>query len=201
MHPKFISCFLTPTELPGLPVFNEDEQLLNFLIKAQYLTVTDWKGEDEAFQIGNFMKTRLNALSPGLALDIEGGYQLLHGRAGSLDTGDGIPFLLKAFQDLLLKEGFTIVQLDRGNDSYYIGLVFSRNLKDLKKQSSKFWRWKAFGELSGEVLYTVNCSCGGMNVWQVKRGEIITEDLCQDCGKEIFDKDGKSTFEVIREYI
>ena len=54
---------------------------------------------------------------------------------------------------------------------------------------------------SGEVLYTVNCDCGSMNIWQVKRGETITDDVCQDCGKQIFDEKGNSSFQVIKDYI
>ena len=201
MNPTFIPYFFTPAEQTGLPSFKDDEALLNFLIDRKYLTVTDWKGEEEPFQIGHFIQGRLGNLKVDSIFEIENVYQLMQKQSGDLNTGDSVPFLLKQFQALVKKEGFTIVLLDRGNDSYYIGVAFTRHLKDLKKKSNDFWRWRAFGDSSGEVLYTVNCSCGSMNVWQVKRGEIITEDNCQNCGKEIFNKDGKSTFEIIREYV
>ncbi|SEW45656.1 DUF6630 family protein [Chitinophaga arvensicola] len=201
MNLKFVPYFFTAAEQAALPSFNHDQEVLDFLIDSGYLTVTDWKAEDEPYQIGHFIRKRGGELNAGATFDIESIYQLLQEQVGSMAPGDSIPFLLEQFQALVEEAGLSIVSLNRGNDSYYIGLVPTRDLKQLKKQSDDFWNWKAFGDLSGEVLYTVYCSCGSMNVWQVKRGDIITEDTCQDCGREIFDKEGKSTFEVIRDYI
>ncbi|NML38686.1 hypothetical protein HHL17_15870 [Chitinophaga sp. G-6-1-13] len=202
MNATFLRYLVLPEEEKLLSTATDDEQLLDALLKQQYLTVTDWKGEDTPRQIGNFLQARLHALKPGFHLDIDSVYTSMEAEASGFEAGDGIPFLLTSFQTLLEEEGFIIVLLDRGNDSYYIGLIPGNNKKNLKKQSTPLGKWRAFGELSGEVLYTVYCSCGSMNVWQVKRGELIDEEgTCERCGQEIFDKKGKTSFPVITEYI
>ncbi|WP_343746212.1 hypothetical protein [Chitinophaga sp.] len=202
MNAKFLRYLVLPEEEKQLSTATDDEQLLEFLLQHQYLTVTDWKGEEQPGQIGNFLQGRLHAFKPDAHLDTNGVYASMQAEAGGFKAGDSIPFLLTSFQALLEEEDFVIVLLDRGNDSYYIGLIPDKNKKDLKKQTTPLGKWRAFGELSGEVLYTVYCSCGSMNVWQVKRGELIDEGgNCEDCGKEIFDKNGQTTFKVITEYI
>ncbi|NQX56842.1 hypothetical protein HQN86_24710 [Pedobacter panaciterrae] len=70
----------------------------------------------------------------------------------------------------------------------------------LKKQSDEFWKFREFGTSSGEVLYTVYCTCGSMNMWQLKRGELLVDDVCQDCGKLLFDAKGEASLPVIKEY-
>jgi len=201
MNPNFISIIINNSEQNDLPSWSEDQQLLRLLIDQKYIMVVDWKAEEEPFQIGNFLKDRLQALAPDVSLPFDLVYQKLEAQKNDLEIGESIPLILKEFQLILKKSGFTLVLLDQGNDSYYIGLIDSKDLKNLKKQSTDFWRWKGLGDLSGEVLYTVYCSCGHMNVWQVKRGEIITDDVCENCNREIFDQEGKSTLEVIKDFI
>ncbi|MEZ2442782.1 hypothetical protein AB6805_13755 [Chitinophaga sp. RCC_12] len=183
--------------------FTNDQELLDYLLKHQILLLVDWKGEEDEQQIGRFLQGRAAVLSPGATLDLETPYAKLKDEIDrrNIQTGDSVPFLLKKFQAQQKTTGLTVVLLDRGNDSYYIGLMKQSDTKELKKQTDLDGKFVVFGSLSGEVLYTVNCSCGSMNVWQVKRGEIITEDVCQDCGKELFDKEGKSPFQIIKDYI
>lgn len=202
MNANFLRYLVLPEEEKQLSTVTDDEQLLDALLQHQYLTVTDWKGEETTGQIGNFLQARLNVLQPGLQLDIDSVYTSMEAEASGFAAGDSVPFQLRSFQTALDEEGFLIVLLDRGNDSYYIGLISDKNKKNLKKQATPLGKWRAFGDLSGEVLYTVYCTCGSMNVWQVKRGELIDEEgNCSDCGKEIFDKKGQTTFPVITDYI
>ncbi|RPD38039.1 DUF6630 family protein [Chitinophaga barathri] len=190
---------LNPDELSALAKAESDHELLDCLIREKYLLVVDWKGEEEASQIGKFLQSRATALIPGTLINIGDAYAAMEKE--ELSVGDAVPFLLKHFQQILKKLKLTIILLDQQNDSYYIGLVKDDGLKDLKKQNDEFWKFSAFGSSTGEVLYTVNCDCGSMNVWQLKRGEPLTDDVCQDCGKELFDKEGNASLPVIREYI
>lgn len=201
MNANFLRHLVLPEEEKQLSAAQDDEQLLDALLKHRYLLMIDWKGEEEPNQIGDFLKTRAAAFKPGFDVDTESVYRSLQEEAAGFEPGDSVPFLLKSFQQLLKKEKLAIVQLDRGDDSYCISLTTDKNAKDLKKQSSEVWAWRPAGQGTGEVLYTVYCSCGSMNVWQVKRGEVITESNCDDCNREIFDKDGKSSLPVQKEYI
>ncbi|SKA29049.1 hypothetical protein SAMN04488128_10353 [Chitinophaga eiseniae] len=201
MNANFLRYLLLPEEEKQLTAAQDDEQLLAALLKHRYLLMIDWKGEEEPGTTGDFLKARAAALKPGFDLDTASVYEALQEEAAGFEPGDSVPFLLKSFRQLLKKEALVIVELDRGDDNYYISLTTDKKAKDLKKQSTGFWTWRPAGQGTGEVLYTVYCTCGAMNVWQVKRGEVITEGACDDCNREIFDKDGKSSLPVLRDYI
>lgn len=201
MNANFLRYLVLPEEEKQLSASQNDEQLLDTLLKRGYLLMIDWKGEEEPGQIGDFLKAKAAALQPGFDLDTASVYKMLQKEAGTFEPGDSVPFLLKSFQKLLKKEGLVIVQVERGDDSYYISLTTDKNAKALKKNATDDWKWRSAGEGTGEVLYTVHCPCGCMNVWQVKRHEKITEDTCEDCGREIFDKDGHSSLPVLKDYV
>ncbi|MGN7721581.1 DUF6630 family protein [Chitinophaga sp. 22620] len=190
---------LNPDELAVLGKPGNDRELLDCLIREKYLLVVDWKGEDEPGAIGNFLQNRAAALIPGTKFNTSEAYSEL--AKEELAVGDAVPFLLAHFQKRLKRIKLTIILQDQQNDSYYIGLVKEESVKDLKKQNDEFWNFTVFGSLTGEVLYTVNCDCGSMNVWQLKRGEPLTDDTCQDCGKVLFDKEGNASLPVIKEYL
>lgn len=133
MNPNFISIIINNSEQNDLPSWSEDQQLLRLLIDQKYIMVVDWKAEEEPFQIGNFLKDRLQALAPDVSLPFDLVYQKLEAQKNDLEIGESIPLILKEFQLILKKSGFTLVLLDQGNDSYYIGLIDSKDLKNLKK--------------------------------------------------------------------
>jgi len=198
MNIKFLPYLLSSTELADI---NEtsDESLLNALLKRNKLLEVDWKGEQNKYEIGDFIKVRAQQFQSKKAFDFTAAYE----NAGSKrkEPGDFIPILIKNIQAELKKDGLEVVQLDRGNDSYYLGLIKQENSKALKKANDDFWKFRQFGSQTGEVLYTVYCRCGSMNVWQLKRGELLSDDTCENCGTVIFDEKGHSEFEVIRDYI
>lgn len=189
---KFASC-----------AFNDQHTALQYLLDEHILLMVDWKGEEQEFMIGRFLQQRISVLAPGNKLNIEAPYAKLRAEQskGNFLPGDAVPFLLKQFQKQLKPVGLAIVLLDSGNDNYYIGLSLQGDLKKITSNNPGTWSYVAFGSKTGEVLYTVNCSCGSMNVWQLKRGELLTDDHCQECGKELFDKAGKTSIPVIKDYI
>ncbi|WP_029274576.1 DUF6630 family protein [Pedobacter borealis] len=205
MDTKFSQLLMTPEEQNAMvqESFASHQELLTYLLDHCILLQVDWKGEEEEQQIGRFLQDRAAILLPGTSIDIETPYTKLREAVseGNIDVGDSVPLLLKNFQSQQKKTDLTVVLLDIGNDSYYIGLIKQSDTAKLKKQAGLGWRFTAFGSLTGEVLYTVNCDCGSMNVWQVKRGEKLTDDVCQDCGKQIFDEEGHSSFQVVKDYI
>ena len=183
--------------------FIDQHAALQYLLDEHILLMVDWKGEEQEFMIGQFFQQRILVLTTENKLNIEAPYAKLSTEQSKSNflPGDAIPFLLKEFQKQLKPVGLAIVLLDLGNDSYYIGLSHQGDLKKITSNKPGTWPYVAFGSKTGEVLYTVNCSCGSMNVWQLKRGELLTDDYCQDCGKELFDKAGKASMPVIKDYI
>ncbi|HWV73013.1 MAG TPA: hypothetical protein VN040_14930 [Pseudosphingobacterium sp.] len=183
--------------------FKDRHELLQYLLDRRILLIVDWKGEEQEFDIGSFLQQRASILEPGAALDINSAYNKMHVEiaAGHLHPGDTVPFLLKVFCKQLKSASLGVVLLNLGNDNYYIGVARLQDMKQLTANAADFWQYLAYGAKTGEVLYTVNCSCGGMNVWQLKRGVLLTDDYCEHCGKELFDKEGKPSMPVIKDYI
>lgn len=201
MKNQFLSFLLSEQEIQNFTKQVDqlsDDDLLRALLSKQYMLEVDWKGGETRFNIGKFLEQRAAMLGTNIDLDLENTYPLAEQDAK--EPGDFIPALLSRFQKTFKREGINIVLLDRGNDSYYIVVALEKDTKLLQKSSDDFWRFNVFGSLRGEVLYTVNCTCGSMNVWQLKRGEPLTDDVCQDCGKVLFDKAGNATLPVIRDY-
>ncbi|MFU1856661.1 hypothetical protein ACK8HY_06535 [Sphingobacterium sp. NGMCC 1.201703] len=181
--------------LPTEEFSNED--MLNYLLDHQFLLQIDWKGESYLNEIGSFLQQRAIAFKTEATFDFTAAYKMANDQA--VTPGDFIPALLKALNHELKNKGLEIVQLDLSNDSYYIGVM--EKSKQIKKASDEFWRFKPWGSQTGEVLYTVYCSCGSMNVWQLKMGESLSDDSCQECGTVIFDSEGNSIFKVSKDYI
>lgn len=176
-----------------------NEDMLNYLLDHQFLLQIDWKGESYLNEIGSFLQHRAIAFNPEATFDFTDAYKMANDQV--VTPGDFVPSLLKASNHELKNKGLEIVQLDLGKDSYYVAVMEKSNSKQIKKASDEFWQFKPWGSQTGEVLYTVYCSCGSMNVWQLKMGESLTDDTCQECGTVIFDSEGNSIFKVSKDYI
>lgn len=172
---------------------------LNYLLDNRFLLQIDWKGESYLNEIGNFLQERAISFNSEAAIDLTSAYKMANEQAAT--PGDFVPAVLKASNNVFKNKGFEIVLLDLGNDSYYVAVIEKKNSKQIKKVSDEFWKFRLWGSQTGEVLYTVYCSCGSMNVWQLKIGESLTDDACEECGTVIFDSHGNSTFKVSKDYI
>lgn len=196
---------LTPKELSLLSGnFIDNNELFDRLIKEKVILAVDWSGEENEFEIGHFLQDRLQQLEIVTPFDFKAAYTELDQKivTGNMERGDAVFFILKSYQKRLKKEGLDICLVDRKNDTYYLILLKDAQVKKIKKLKDHFWKILPFGAASGEVLYTINCSCGSMNVWQLKRSEAApTDDYCQDCGKMLFDKDGNALMAVEKDYI
>lgn len=198
---KILEKLLAPKEVSAYQENSlRNQELLDFLIKKRVVLDIDWAGESEKTEIGSFLQYRLNQFENGLQLDLYEVYRLLEQE--EMERGDGVPFILSYYEPVLKKAGFAIHLVGLMTDTYYLVLLPELFAKELKKIKDPFWKFSPFGSTSGEVLYTVNCSCGSMNVWQLKRHEPApANDHCQDCGKMLFDQGGNALLPVEKDYI
>ncbi|RPE14257.1 hypothetical protein EGT74_12365 [Chitinophaga lutea] len=197
---KPLEKLMSPQEITALPKTASDADLLDHLLKEKIVLVVDWSGEEENSRIADFLRHRLQQFGSKAIVDAEGAYAQLEKKQP--ERGDAVPLLLQYFQKGLKKEGFVICQLDRQNDAYYILLAPDKVAKELKKAKDAYWNVAPFGQKTGEVLYTINCTCGSMNVWQLRRSEPApADDYCENCGKMLFDKDGNALLTVEKDYI
>lgn len=155
-----------------------NEDMLNYLLDHQFLLQIDWKGESYLNEIGSFLQHRAIAFNPEATFDFTAAYKMANDQV--VTPGDFVPSLLKASNHELKNKGLEIVQLDLGNDSYYVAVMEKSNSKQIKKASDEFWQFKPWGSQTGEVLYTVYCSCGNMNVWQLKMASHLPMTLVRN---------------------
>ncbi|PUV25053.1 MULTISPECIES: DUF6630 family protein [Sphingobacterium] len=200
MKTTAFSYIISAEEQQNLPAEKfSDDDMLNYLLDNRILLQIDWKGESYLNEIGSFLQDRAIAFGSEASMDFTPAYQMANEQA--VTPGDFVPALLKASNDELKNKSFEIVLLDLGNDSYYVAVIEKENSKRIKKAGDNFWNFRPWGSQTGEVLYTVYCSCGSMNVWQLKMGESLTDDTCEECGTVIFDSQGNSKFKVSKDYI
>ena len=53
-----------------------------------------------------------------------------------------------------------------------------------------------------QILYVINCECGEMSVWQLDADEPSPRDeVCEVCGRALFDADGNAMQPLEKEFI
>ena len=109
------------------------------------------------------------------------------------DRGEQVPAILRAVDGALAGAGLALGELRSGDDTYRVG-VMRRT-----RASSRVW---GLDRPSHEVLYTIVCPCGGMNVWQLPEAEGKPGDgECDSCGLNLFDPAGTPIVPMVVENV
>ena len=170
--------------------------------------VLDWAGEDETGELGKFISSRLGALQSGVALECDKIYAKLEKEAKKegFERGDASLFLMNEFQKALKKNDFRLFTLDLHSDAYYLLVAHKDAEKDFKKLGKReelFWDIAPWGKRrKRQILYVINCECGEMSAWQLDADEPSPRDeVCEVCGRVLFDADGNAMQPLEKEFI
>ena len=201
---------LTAGETGGFEKTGEmnDGEFLNALIAKGLVWMLDWAGEDETGELGKFISSRLDALQSGVALECDKIYAGLEKEAQKEDfkRGDASLFLMNEFQKALKKSDFRLFTLDLHNDAYYLFIAHKNAERDFKKMAKReelFWDIAPWGKRrKRQILYVINCECGEMSAWQLDADEPSPRDeVCEVCGRVLFDADGNAKQPLEKEFI
>lgn len=180
--------FLAPTE-QGVALGTGDPE--SGLIDRGLVEVVDWSGEDEPGQIAQFVVRRLDAF--GIAPDTADAVRTAAAAAVDvdLDRGEHVPAILSAIDAVLEGTAVAIGELRRGDDTYVIGVMRRTDA------SREAWGLDGAGQ---ELLYMIDCPCGGMNMWQLpSESPKPDEGECDFCGRALFDSSGVPIFPMTSE--
>ena len=162
----------------------------------------------ETGDVGKFISSRLGALQSGVVLECDKIYARLEKEAKKEDfeRGDASLFLMNEFQKALKKSDFRLFTLDLHSDAYYLLIAHKDAEKDFKKLGKReelFWDIAPWGKRrKRQILYVINCECGEMSVWQLDADEPSPRDeVCEVCGRVLFDADGNAMQPLEKEFI
>jgi hypothetical protein len=158
------------------------DDVVDSLIREGVLLQIDWSGEDRPGQVVQFVAGRVAAFGKdsGIVAAVESA--AVEAVGADMERGEHVPALLRAVDDALAVAGLALGELRSGDDTYRVG-VMRRT-----RASSRAW---GVDRPSPELLYTVVCPCGAMNVWQLPRTEAKPADgECDSCGLNLFDSAG-----------
>ncbi|MFE4501312.1 hypothetical protein ACFRFQ_15760 [Rhodococcus sp. NPDC056743] len=174
-----ITVFLAAAER-GLPLDVDDMPAT--LVQVGILLPIDWSGEGSAGHISQFVVRRVGAFGKGHAVVAAVESAARDAASSDFARGEHVPGILRAVDDALAAAGLALGELRSGDDTYRIG-VMRRT-----KASSRAW---GLDRPSPELLYTIDCPCGGMNVWQLPKTESKPDEGdCDSCGRTLFDSAG-----------
>ncbi|MGW5570411.1 DUF6630 family protein [Nocardia thailandica] len=152
------------------------------LIRLGVLLPVDWAGEETAGQIAEFVAARVAAFGKGRA--VVAAVESAAGRAAQadLDRGAQVPAILRAVDEALAGAGLALGELRSGDDTYRIGVM--------RRTTTAVRAW-GLDRPASELLYIIDCPCGGMNVWQLPETETAPDEgACDSCGRDLFDPAG-----------
>ncbi|QKT11566.1 DUF6630 family protein [Rhodococcus sp. W8901] len=174
-----LAFFLAAAER-GFPLDVDDA--VAYLIQAEVLLPVDWSGEERTGQISQFVARRVEAFGEGRAVVAAVESAAMEAAGADLERGAHVPAILRAVDDALAPAGLALGELRSGDDTYRVGVMRRTTA------SSQAW---GLDRPSTELLYIIDCPCGGMNVWQLSRTEPKPDEgECNSCGRNLFDPAG-----------
>ncbi len=113
---------------------------------------------------------------------------------------------MNEFQKALKKSDFKLFTLDLHSDAYYLLIAHKDAEKDFKKLGKReelFWDIAPWGKRrKRQILYVINCECGEISAWQLDADEPSPRDeVCEVCGRVLFDADGNAMQPLEKEFI
>ncbi|MEV6139154.1 hypothetical protein AB0L63_24450 [Nocardia sp. NPDC051990] len=161
------------------------------LIQEGVLLPVDWSGEGWPGQISQFVVGRVAAFGKDRAVVAAVESAAREAAGADLERGEHVPAILRAVDDALAPVGLALGELRSGDDTYRVGVMRRTTA------SSRAW---GLDRPSPELLYIIDCPCGGMNVWQLPRTEAKPDEgECNSCGQDLFDPAGTSIVPMLVE--
>ncbi|WP_067720892.1 DUF6630 family protein [Nocardia yamanashiensis] len=160
----------------------DGDEVVDSLIREGILLPVDWSGEERTGQIAHFVAGRVVAFGKDRAVVAAVESAAEQASAADLDRGEHVPAILRAVDEALASAGLALGELRSGDDAYRIGVMLRTRASNLA--------W-GVNRPSLELLYVIDCPCGGMNVWQLAATEAKpAEGECDSCGRNLFDSAG-----------
>lgn len=176
----------------------QEGAMLNFLLKNKILFQVDANAEHLDNETISFIVKRMNTLGKELLLDEKKLDKKVSKaiKKEKIDRSDALPYLINQVRKKLPKD-YTICNLERGDESYYIGVLKKKEMKKLGKLDLDFGVFHKFKDLlDQDPFYVIECSCGATYIWETQEDNLDpTNGVCHSCGKKFADNASDSTID------
>ncbi|MGV9668955.1 DUF6630 family protein [Nocardia niigatensis] len=174
-----LAYFLAASE-QGFPL--DVDEVVDSLIQEGILLPVDWSGEERTGQIAQFVASRVTAFGKDRAVVAAVESAAKQAAGADLERGEHVPAILRAVDEALASAGLALGELRSGDDTCRIGVM--------RRTTASSLAW-GVNPPSPELLYVIDCPCGGMNVWQLPATEAKpAEGECDSCGRDLFESAG-----------
>ncbi|EHO09552.1 MULTISPECIES: hypothetical protein [Myroides] len=182
----------------------QEDAIFNFLLKNNVILQVDVNQANLDSDAISFLIHRMNTLGEEFIvnekkLDKKVSKAI---KKGKIQQEDSLSYMINQIRKKLPKS-YTIFNLERGDEAYYIGVIKKKELKKLSKLTLDFGIFHKFtSEADKDPFYVINCSCGATFVWEIGQDDTPpTEGTCHNCGKSFFNDEGQPINEMKREKI
>ncbi|MDM1378665.1 hypothetical protein [Myroides marinus] len=165
-------------------------EMFNFLLKNNILFKVDANAAHLDSEAISFIVKRTNALGEELVLDEKKLDKKVSKaiKKDKIHSSEALAYMINQIRKKLPKN-YTICNLERGDEAYYIGVIKKKELKKINKLSLDFGVFHKFSiSEDQDPFYVIECSCGATYIWETQEeGENHNTGVCHNCGKSFSD--------------
>lgn len=173
----------------------QEDAIFNFLLKNDVLFKVDFEHILLDSDAISFIIKRLNTLGEEFILNEKKLDKKVSKaiKKEKIEKSDALPYLINLIRKKLPKS-YTICNLERGDEAFYIGVVKKKELKKLSKLDLDFGVFHKFkSDVDQEPFYVIECSCGTTYIWETQEDDTDpNKGVCHSCGKPFAQDDSTS---------
>lgn len=172
--------------------------MLNFLLKNKVLFQVDTNADHLDSEAISFIINRINILGEEVVLEEKKLDKKVSKaiKKEKIHASEALAYMINQIRKKLPKN-YTICNLERGDEAYYIGVIKKKELKKISKLDLDFGVFHKFTTSSDQdPFYVIECSCGATYIWETQEEDVDpTKGVCHNCGKSFLDNTSNLTVE------
>ncbi|MCC9044290.1 hypothetical protein LNQ81_16580 [Myroides sp. M-43] len=168
----------------------QEDAIFNFLLKNNILLEINSNDVHLDSDAISFIIKRMNELGAEFELNEKKLDKKVSKtiKKGKIEKSEALQYLINLIRKKLPKN-YTVYNLERGDEAYYIGVIKKKDLKKLSKLDLDFGIFHKFkSDADHEPFYVIECSCGATYIWETQEDDTDpTKGVCHSCGKSFAD--------------
>ncbi|WP_121966504.1 hypothetical protein [Myroides sp. N17-2] len=168
----------------------QEDAIFNYLLKNDVLFKVDCEHAHLDSDAISFIIRRMSTLGEEFALNEKKLDKKVSKaiKKEKIEKSEALAYLINQIRKKLPKN-YTIYNLERGDEAYYIGVIKKKDLKKLSKLDLDFGIFHKFkSDADHEPFYVIECSCGATYIWETQEDDTDpTKGVCHSCGKSFAD--------------
>ncbi|MDM1398015.1 hypothetical protein HX049_12620 [Myroides odoratimimus] len=192
---QVLNALLSPEEYTRILQSTKDtvpeDALFNFLLKNKILYKVNANAPHLDSDAISFISQRMNTLGEDFVINEKKLDKKVSKavKKEKIDKGEALAYMINQIRKKLPKN-YTVCNLERGDEAYYIGVIKKKELKKISKLNLDFGVFHKFITTPDqEPFYVIECSCGTTYIWETQEEDVDpSKGLCHNCGKSFADQ-------------